>query len=1088
MMSDAMAGMCQTVCNSSPTDVAYPGANTQANHEQRSPSSSQELSWKTTPMRSGAEESDSSGESKTSDLFPDESILGNDFRSCEENLMRFAEILYKCALCTSLPSILTSKGSFLAHVTSQHLTKQASFQDCSQCDLKFGTDEDLRSHIDCAHAKLCGERVEADKLSDTESVDEAATPSSGMEERLSTPKPPLYVANSGNKPRLESPNQSKKDFPCNKYQLVKQTAPVVKVNDLPKSENISKIQKLTDQIVQAQTPGSQANLLQSWSSMSSFTPEFGRYTKLVREGGNIVYFCQVCNWKCQVKAAFQAHCNGPHHNNKVRIADQNNPHRKRGGSSNVPASTSPGLAGGSPSNCRSPTGLLTFVNKPEVEAFRTDTPCDSQNGGTMDMKRSDGVPMPGNGVHMGQGMSDMPFLQGLLSSHRTDEKRESGSNFVFQKRWENDSTHENNHQDSQFERTTRTGSPSFMNPGSGEHSPAEKDPNSTPRNKRKRPAPVCLRNQIGSGNSWSDSDSDECADREKNCESSSDSDQPDAKKQKHAESSPVLRDDFHSRLMKKALSGHANVEKTLVNSHPLGPAEHTTPYFQNSFRNRLFASAFGASFGPMYGWFGQPNPLFQSPVCSNDENVSREKGPIDPYDNLVHYGSKLFQNCFTPFNYTGKHRQVSEALASRNDTRPQSDTSDKGDNSPKSDDASCDNRTVFKQEPIDGDEAVFRCSMCEFTCQDIVDYRHHFMAEHGVDGADSLLGESQFSTMNEGWKMSKIRDTLPDLLVECSKGNVSRDLLLQKISLLLGLPEVIHWGPACNKAVREVFQNSLAQRKGKYKKTYFFGVALIEQLQEQEELSDSENVTYQPLRDMSQDLERILEHLPDLVYWTGECDTGVSRDELLELLAEKIEEKDVQHWGVQCNRAMRMLFPEVQMKRKGKYKTTVFFGVDYSKNLQKQSFIPTKRGRPRKLNDDEDDQPYSAVSNSPFDKSMLAWRAQMQHMKYLSQPRFQHHWKGEDGTPLLPQLPPREGATEISKDYNFLAAELRGSYTNYHPPTFGYNHGYSATVQHKPPETELETDASAPSIIDDTDPRGDKNERESPKEEESVGK
>lgn len=47
--------------------------------------------------------------------------------------------------------------------------------------------------------------------------------------------------------------------------------------------------------------------------------------------------------------------------------------------------------------------------------------------------------------------------------------------------------------------------------------------------------------------------------------------------------------------------------------------------------------------------------------------------------------------------------------------------------------------------------------------------------------------------------------------------------------------------------------------------TYYFGVALIEQLQEQEELSDSENVTYQPLRDLSQDLEKILQFLPGTI-------------------------------------------------------------------------------------------------------------------------------------------------------------------------------------------------------------------------------
>jgi len=53
------------------------------------------------------------------------------------------------------------------------------------------------------------------------------------------------------------------------------------------------------------------------------------------------------------------------------------------------------------------------------------------------------------------------------------------------------------------------------------------------------------------------------------------------------------------------------------------------------------------------------------------------------------------------------------------------------------------------------------------------------------------------------------------------RGNVSRDLLLQKISIILNIPEVVQWGPACNKAVREQFPHSLAQRKGKYKKYPF---------------------------------------------------------------------------------------------------------------------------------------------------------------------------------------------------------------------------------------------------------------------------
>ncbi|OWF44379.1 hypothetical protein KP79_PYT01702 [Mizuhopecten yessoensis] len=100
---------------------------------------------------------------------------------------------------------------------------------------------------------------------------------------------------------------------------------------------------------------------------------------------------------------------------------------------------------------------------------------------------------------------------------------------------------------------------------------------------------------------------------------------------------------------------------------------------------------------------------------------------------------------------------------------------------------------------------------------------------------------------------------------------------------------------------------------------------------------------------MSQDMEKILGHLHSLVQWTGDLESGVSRDEILELLKGRIEEPDVQHWGVQCNRAIRVLFPNVEMKRKGKYKTTVFFGVDFRQDVHKQAFLPNKRGRPRKF-------------------------------------------------------------------------------------------------------------------------------------------
>ncbi|KAL3870657.1 hypothetical protein ACJMK2_038704 [Sinanodonta woodiana] len=93
-----------------------------------------------------------------------------------------------------------------------------------------------------------------------------------------------------------------------------------------------------------------------------------------------------------------------------------------------------------------------------------------------------------------------------------------------------------------------------------------------------------------------------------------------------------------------------------------------------------------------------------------------------------------------------------------------------------------------------------------------------------------------------------------------------------------------------------------------------------------EDLSDAESVPagYQPLRDMSQDVEKLLQYLPTVLTWTGNLYHGVSRDQILNMLIEKFSESEVKHWGSQCNRAIRFLYPDVEMKRKGKYKTYPF--------------------------------------------------------------------------------------------------------------------------------------------------------------------
>jgi hypothetical protein len=70
------------------------------------------------------------------------------------------------------------------------------------------------------------------------------------------------------------------------------------------------------------------------------------------------------------------------------------------------------------------------------------------------------------------------------------------------------------------------------------------------------------------------------------------------------------------------------------------------------------------------------------------------------------------------------------------------------------------------------------------------------------------------------FKCSVLNITLiiSEILVAHPRGNVSRDLLLQKVSVMVNEPEISTWGPACNKALRELYPDSLAQRKGKFKK------------------------------------------------------------------------------------------------------------------------------------------------------------------------------------------------------------------------------------------------------------------------------
>ena len=66
----------------------------------------------------------------------------------------------------------------------------------------------------------------------------------------------------------------------------------------------------------------------------------------------------------------------------------------------------------------------------------------------------------------------------------------------------------------------------------------------------------------------------------------------------------------------------------------------------------------------------------------------------------------------------------------------------------------------------------------------------------------------------------------------------------------------------------------------------------------------------------------------------------VSRDDLLQQLAflmggEAPSVADaVTQWGPHCNKAIRLVFPHVAMQRKGKFKTTCYYGIAFSPRVR----------------------------------------------------------------------------------------------------------------------------------------------------------
>ena len=264
--------------------------------------------------------------------------LDTDVLDSKENLMRFAEVLYKCTLCTSIPSILTSKESFTKHITEQHLTHQQNYVDCPHCLLKFQTDEDLKEHRQLTH-NTGSDITDSSELQDFEAEnvisydldpldrDDSDSHSSGH--RSSS----FVLAHSEenehfsgamiNKDGVTTCNGSL-DLTLKNGHNINKNFKQEKLTSIGKpNKNLPLLHQITDQIVKSSTPDrNKYENIRPFGFTPSYTPEFGKYTKLVREGGNIVYFCQVCNWKSPVKATFSVHCGIADHKRKVIMAER----------------------------------------------------------------------------------------------------------------------------------------------------------------------------------------------------------------------------------------------------------------------------------------------------------------------------------------------------------------------------------------------------------------------------------------------------------------------------------------------------------------------------------------------------------------------------------------------------------------------------------------------------------------------------------------------------------------------------------------------------------------------------------------------
>lgn len=802
------------------------------------------------------------------------SFRGKNDSSDGKDLLKFAEVLYKCTLCTSIPSILTSEESFIRHVNKQHLSKDTHCHTCKLCFLKFRTEEDLKEHIIFSHTgsdenlscDLTGSDIAGSHDNIADSYNDSDSDSSGHRQlrtkvvKRSKPvqdfeSPKQLVDHTG----IETLNGSldltqksvdeKKEF--QKYTSAK----------TPKEGNEINIKQITDQIIKSDVQGRNVSngTVAKLPFVPSFTSEFGKYTKLVREGGNIVYFCQICNWKSPIKTTFQVHCNMSSHKSKVLSAE------------NPEENSDPNTKSQKHKNDKSKSPVKTETQRERQECKRQYSAQDI----------SVGPRMPDQNLFYNYIMRPRAVTQ---SRTRTPVVSPYGtSNFI---------------EDARF---------TYKRPS--EH------PVDLAMKKRKR---LIKHSKFGQN---TDSESEEEG-NVRSCPST---------KSSHSSNMTLLR--------QKLLEGTG------------GHKQH----HQSMQKVQAFQENSNLSFDLFPG---SNNSRFESyNKTFNLTPIKKEK-----VDGFSREGTDL-----------NKRWKYMEKMKNSKTCRFEKDSMYKF-------------RTGEGNKNDNAKFAGYKCHACSFTYSEVEEYERHFDKVHKatvgnfinsqrdtfgpcasswtqgqVDpgSGSKLLMESGLSSdgraepaggrngegvvsgsceMGENWRVQKLKEILPDYVIECDRGNTSRDYLLQCISNASGIQDAVLWSSACNRAMRELFPNSQAQRKGKYKKTYYFGIAMLDVFQTPDEVpgTEGESPLYQPHRDINMDMEKIVEYLPSILKWTGNMECGVHRQDLLILLSDAIHDSDVSNWGAQCNRAIRLVFPNVDMKRKGKYKTTMYLGVEFHEDVLKR--------------------------------------------------------------------------------------------------------------------------------------------------------